>query len=194
MENNLGSAIASGSKELASGILFSKCVAASPVYYTVFVDAASHVFEDCKFYGTVLVWHQGKSEKDGTTFRRCQFEDIYRDKKMYDGGYQLGAEAKAVQVDSCTFRAYHTTSYYLAAHTKDCSPSNPEKIKVSNSSFYNYAKEGLKISPGIAGMAGFTAFYNNRFYALKGTRFQNGFEQNCNADAGKNQFYEAIKK
>ena len=106
MENNVGSAIASGSKELSSDILFKKCIAASPVYYPVFVDAASHTFEDCSFYGTVLVWYKGTTGKDGTEFKRCLFEENYKGKKMYDGSYQLGAEATGVIIDSCTFKSY----------------------------------------------------------------------------------------
>ena len=189
MENNVGSAITSGSKTLSSNVLFKKCTAASPSYYSIFIDAASHVFEDCKIYGSILVWYRGTSAKDGTTFRRCIFDENYLGKKMQDVGYQLGAEATAVQVDSCTFKAYTTSSYYLACHTKDCSTSNTEKINVRNCTFYNYAKDELKLAKNIAGMAGCSVFFNNRFYSLPGVIYQNLFESKCNADAGKNKFY-----
>ena len=189
MENNIGSAIASGSKDLSSDVLFKKCIAASPGYYTVFVDAASHLFEDCKFYGTVLVWYRAVSEKDGVKFKHCLFEENYKGKKMYDGNYQLGVEATAVEIDSCTFRAYTTSSYYLAGHAKDCNPSNIQILRVSNSVFYNYCETGFKLSEKIAGIAGHTVFYNNKFYSQPGVSFLNGFETKCNADAGRNLFY-----
>ncbi|MEP7163340.1 MAG: right-handed parallel beta-helix repeat-containing protein [Ferruginibacter sp.] len=189
MENNIGSAIASGSKALSSNVLFKKCIAASPVYYTVFADAASHRFEDCKLYGTVLVWYRGMIEKDAVKFRRCLFEENYKGKKMYDGTYQLGIEATGVQVDSCIFRAYTTSSYYLAGHAKNCESGNPEMLRVSNSSFYNYCKTGIKLNGKVAGNAGHTVFYNNRFYARPGVSYQNGFSGDCHADGGKNKFY-----
>ena len=190
MENNIGSAITSGSKALSSNVLFKKCIAASPVYYTVFADAASHRFEDCKLYGTVLVWYRAADEKDAVKFKRCLFEENYKGKKMYDGTYQLGVEATAVQVDSCTFKAYTTANYYLAGHARDCDPGNKEMLHVSNSSFYNYCGSGFKLTEKVAGTAGHTIFYNNRFYARQGVSFQNGFSGNCNADAGKNKFYK----
>jgi len=194
MENNIGSAITSGSKDLATNVVFKNCTAASPVYYSLFADAASHVFEDCKFYGTVLVWYKGVAEKDAVKFRRCVFEENYRGKKMYDGTYLFGAEATGVEVDSCTFRAYTTADYYLNALTKDCSTGNTQKIQISNSSFYSYSQTGSKLGEKIAGIAGHTVFYNNKFYAPPAVNFLNGFDANCNADAGKNSFYPAPGK
>ncbi len=194
MENNIGSAIASGSKALSSNVLFKKCIAASPVYYTVFADAASHYFEDCKLYGTVLVWYRAANEKDAVKFKRCLFEENYKGKKMYDGTYQLGVEATAVTVDSCTFRAYTTANYYLAGHAKDCDPNNTEMLHVSNSSFYNYCESGFKLTEKVSGTAGHTIFYNNRFYTRPGVSFQNGFGGDCHADAGKNQFGIAVSR
>lgn len=185
-ENNSGSAITSGSKSLATDVVFKKCSAASPGYYTVFADAAKHRFEDCRFYGTVLVWYRAAGADDAVQFRRCVFEENYKGKKMYDGSYQLGVEATATIIDSCEFRAYTTASYYLNGLTKDCAAGNPQKIKVSNCSFYNYSKTGTQLGSKIAGIGGHTVFYNNRFYADPSFRFQNGFEANCNADAGKN--------
>ena len=193
MENNIGSAIASGSKANSSNVLFKKCTAASPVYYTVFADAASHRFEDCKLYGTVLVWYRATNENDAVKFKRCLFEENYKGKKMYDGTYQLGVEATGVQVDSCTFIAYTTSNYYLAGHAKDCERDNAEMLRVSNSSFYNYARGGFKLSEKVAGIAAHCIFYNNRFYNRPGVSFQNGFNGNCNADAGKNKFFIAGK-
>ncbi len=186
--NNIGSGFTSGSKSLSSDVLFKKCTAASPAYYTVFVDAAAHRFEECTFYGTVLVWYKTSIENDGVKFKRCLFEENYKGKKMYDGNYQLGLEATSVQLDSCVFKAYTTSSYYLAGQAKDCSPSNKQKLKVSNCTFYNYCKTGFKLSEAVAGMAGYTVFYNNKFYAQRGVIFRNGFESNCNADAGNNVF------
>ena len=188
MENNIGSAITSGSKDLSSNILFRKCIAASPAYYTVFADAASHRFEDCKFYGTVLVWYSTANKKDAVKFNRCLFEENYKGKKMYDGTYQLGVEATGVQVDSCIFRAYTTSNYYLAGHAKDCNPDNIQMLYVSNSSFYNYCEGGFKLSEKIAGIASYTIFFNNSFYARPGISFQNGFNAGCHADGGKNKF------
>jgi hypothetical protein len=194
MKNNMGSAITSGSGKLSSKVRFKKCTAASPIYYAVFVDADSHIFEDCNLYGTVLVWYKGASEKDGVTFRRCIFDENYQGKKMYDGSYQLGAEATAVQVENCTFKSYTISNYYLACHTKDCSVTNTQKIKVSNCSFYNYSVGEFRLAKNIAGIASYTVFYNNKFYALPGISFQNGFNNNCNADAGENKFYAVPKK
>ena len=194
MENNIGSAITSGSKALSSDVLFKKCIAASPVYFTLFADAASHVFEDCKFYGTALVWYRALSEKDAVKFKRCLFEENYKGKKMYDGTYQLGVEATGVQVDSCIFRAYTTANYYLNGLTKDCSTTNMQKLKISNSSFYNYGKIGFKLGDKIAGIANHTVFYNNKFYAQPGISFLNGFEAKCNADAGGNKFQQLTGK
>ena len=194
MENNIGSAIASGSKDLSSQVLFKKCIAASPSYFTVFADAPAHVFEDCAFYGTVLVWYRATTEKDAVKFKRCLFEENYKGKKMYDGTYQLGAEATGVQVDSCIFRAYTTANYYLNALTKDCSTTNMQKIKLTNSSFYNYAKTGFKLGDKIAGIGRHAVFYNNTFYSQPGINFLNGFNENCNADAGKNQFKHITEK
>ncbi len=190
MENNIGSAIASGSKSLSSNIFFKNCIAASPGYYSVFADAASHRFEDCKFYGTVLVWYSAGNKIDGVKFKRCLFDENYKGKKMYDGTYQLGVEATSVEVDSCIFKAYTTASYYLAGHAKNCAFDNPEMLHVSNCTFYNYCKKGFKLSDKVAGMAGHTTFYNNRFYAKPGVSFQNGFNGDCHADAGKNKFYK----
>jgi len=194
MQNNIGSAIASGSKELSSNVLFKKCIAASPVYYTVFADAAAHRFEDCSFYGTVLVWYRATTKNDAVKFKRCLFEENYKGKKMYDGTYQLGAEATAVQVDSCVFRAYTTSNYYLNSLTTDCNPANVQKINISNSTFYNYCKTGFKLGEHIAGIGRHTVFKNNKFYAATGISFLNGFNENCNADAGKNQFFPVSKK
>jgi len=194
MENNIGSAIASGSKDLSSQVLFKKCIAASPSYFTVFADAPAHVFEDCAFYGTVLVWYRATTEKDAVKFKRCLFEENYKGKKMYDGTYQLGAEATGVQVDSCIFRAYTTANYYLNALTKDCSTTNVQKIKLTNSSFYNHAKTGFKLGDKIAGIGRHAVFYNNTFYSQPGINFLNGFNENCNADAGKNQFKHITEK
>ena len=193
MENNIGSAIASGSKELSSDIIFKKCTAASPTYYTVFADAASHRFEDCKLYGTVLVWYNARDKRDAVIFKRCLFDEDYKGKKMYDGTYQLGVEATSVQVDNCVFKAYTTASYYLAGHAKNCDKDNPQMIHVSNSTFYNYCEKGFKLSEKVAGIAGHTIFYNNRFYARQGVSFQNRFDGDCHADAGKNKFYIADK-
>jgi len=190
MENNVGSGIASGSKELSSDVLFKKCIAASPVYYSVFVDAASHRFEDCSFYGTVLVWYNATNKNDAVQFRRCFFDENYKGKTMYDGTYQLGAEASGVTIDSCTFKAYTTSSYYLAGHAKDCDPNNIQMNHVSNSSFYNYCRSGFKLSEKTAGAAGHTIFYNNRFYSHPNIIFRNGFDGKCNADGGKNQFFQ----
>ncbi len=194
MENNIGSAIASGSKDLSSNVLFKKCVAASPGYYTVFADAASHVFEDCKLYGTVLVWYKATGEADAVKFKKCLFEENYKGKKMYDGTYQLGIEATAVEVDSCIFRAYTTASYYLAGQKKDCSPSNLLKLRFTNNNIYNYCDTGFRLAEKVAGMAGYTVFYNNKFFALPGVSFQNWFNANCFADAGKNVFTTINKK
>ena len=63
-------------------------------------------------------------------------------------------------------------------------------LHVSNSSFYNYCQSGFKISEKAAGIAGHTIFYNNRFYGGPTVNFQNGFNGNCNADGGKNQFFQ----
>lgn len=194
MENNIGSAITSGSKELSSNVLFKKCIAASPSYYTIFTDAAFHRFEDCKFYGTVLVWYSAKNESDGVKFKKCLFDENYKGKKMYDGTYQLGIEATSVQVDSCNFIAYSTANYYLAGHAKNCEVNNPEMLHVSNSTFYNYCETGFTLSEKVAGIAGHCIFYNNRFYARPGVIFQNGFNVDCHADAGKNKFLIAIKQ
>lgn len=194
MENNIGSAIASGSKELSSDVIFKKCTAASPAYYTVFADAASHRFEDCKLYGTVLVWYNARDKKDAVIFKRCLFDENYKGKKMYDGTYQLGVEATSVVVDSCIFKAYTTSSYYLAGHAKNCDTDNPQMLQVSNSSFYNYCDKGFKISEKVAGIAGHCIFYNNSFYARPGVLFQNGFNGECNADAGKNKFLITVKQ
>ncbi len=194
MENNIGSAITSGSKDLSSNVLFKKCIAASPVYYSVFADAASHHFEDCKFYGTVLVWYSARNESDAVKFKRCLFDENYKGKKMYDGTYQLGVEATSVQVDSCIFKAYTTASYYLAGHAKNCDVKNPEMLHVSNSYFYNYCENGFKLTQKVAGTAGHCIFYNNRFYARPGVSFQNGFNGDCHADAGKNHFLIAVKQ
>ena len=194
MENNIGSAITSGSKDFSSQVLFKKCIAASPVYFAVFADAPTHVFEDCAFYGTVLVWYRSTTEGDAVKFKRCRFEENYKGKKMYDGTYQLGAEATAVEVDSCTFRAYTTANYYLNALTKDCGTGNMQKIKVSNCSFYNYTKTGFKLGDKVAGIGRHTVFYNNSFYSQPGINFLNGFNDNCNADAGKNQFKDISEK
>lgn len=193
MENNIGSAIASGSKELSSNVLFKKCIAASPSYYTIFADAASHRFEDCKFYGTVLVWYSAKNESEGVKFKKCLFDENYKGKKMYDGTYQLGVEATSVLVDSCIFKAYTTSNYYLAGHAKNCDPGNTEMLRVSNSSFYNYCEGGFKLSGKAAGIAGHCIFYNNRFYARPGVIFQNGFKGDCHADAGENKIFIAGK-
>lgn len=189
MENNIGSAITSGSKGLATNVLFKKCIAASPVYYSLFADASAHSFEDCKFYGTALVWFQALSEKDAVKFKRCQFEENYKGKKMYDGSYLLGIEATAVQIDSCIFKTYTMSGYYLNGHTTDCSVGNMQKLRVSNSSFFSYGKTGFKLGDKIAGIAAHTVFYNNKFYAQPGINFLNGFDSKCNADAGKNEFY-----
>lgn len=194
MINNVGSGITSGSGAVSSDVLFEKCIVASPEYYSVFVNAASHVFRDCKFYGTVLVWYMAEGRKDAVKFKQCLFDENYEGKKMYDGNYQLGTEGTAVEIDSCSFRAYSTSSYYLAAHARDCNADNPQKNKVSNCSFYNYAESGFKIAEKVAGMAYHTIFYNNSFYSRPGIRFQNAFEANCNADAGKNQFFTTMKK
>lgn len=194
MENNVGSAIASGSKKLSSDILFKKCIAASPVYYPVFVDAASHTFEACSFYGTVLVWHKGTSGKDGTEFKRCLFEENYKGKKMYDGSYQLGAEATGVTIDSCTFKSYTVSNYFLNAHTDNCHNSNQQKLVVKNSRFYNYGKSGFKLADKIAGIARQTVFYNNIFYLQTGVSFLNESNTNCRADSGKNQFLSISDK
>lgn len=194
IENNIGSAIASGSKALSSEILFKKCIAASPVYYTVFADAASHVFEDCSFYGTVLVWYSAKTEKEGIKFKHCLFDENYQGKKMYDGAYQLGIEATSVEVESCRFLSYTTSNYYLNALTKDCSKDNTQKIKVSNSIFYNEGKEAFKLANKIAGIAHYTVFFNNKFFSRPGVSFLNGFEAKCNADAGGNKFYQITGK
>lgn len=188
MENNVGSAIASGSKELSSDILFKKCIAASPVYYPLFVDAASHTFEDCSFYGTVLVWYKGTTGKDGTEFKRCLFEENYKGKKMYDGSYQLGAEATGVIIDSCTFKSYTVSNYFLNAHTDNCSKSNQQKIQVNNSMFYNYGKSGFKLADKIAGIGRQTVFYNNTFCSQPGVQFLNESNTNCQADGGKNRY------
>lgn len=189
MLNNVGSGITSGSQALASDVLFKKCTAASPVYYAVFADAASHRFEDCRFYGTVLVWYDAVSENDAVKFKRCIFEENYNGKKMYDGNYQLGVEGSGVEIDSCLFRAYTTSSYYLSGHVKDCSRENRQKIRVLNSTFINYCRSGFKLSESVAGIAGFTVFYNNSFYTQPGVTFTNRFNDNCNADAGRNNFY-----
>lgn len=188
MENNIGSAIASGSKELSSDILFEKCIAASPVYYSVFVDAASHTFADCSFYGSVLVWFKGTTGKDGTVFKRCIFEENYKGKIMYDGSYQLGAEATGVTVDSCTFKSNTISNYFLNAHTDNCSKNNQQKIQVNNSMFYNYGKSGFKLADKIAGIGRQTVFYNNTFYSQQSVQFLNESNTNCQADGGKNQY------
>ena len=188
MENNVGSAIASGSKELSSGILFKKCIAASPEYYSVFVDAASHTFEDCSFYGTVLVWHKGISGKDGTGFKRSLFEENYKGKKMYDGSYQLGAEATGLIIDSCTFKSNTVSNYFLNAHTDNCQISNLKKLQVKNSMFYNYGKNGFKLADKIAGIGRQTRFYNNTFYSQPGVQFLNESNANCQADMGNNRY------
>lgn len=188
MENNVGSAITSGSKALSSTVLFKKCIAASPGYFTVFVDAASHRFEDCFFYGTVLVWYKGLADKDGVTFSKCLFEESYKGKKMYDGSYQLGVEATGVIVDSCIFSAYTTANYFLNGSAKNCNNETPEKLKVSNSSFFNYGKTGFKLAENIAGIGRGTIFYNNKFYSQPGIRFSNQSTPTCNTDGGKNEF------
>ena len=188
MENKVGSAIASGSKELSSGILFKKCTAASPEYYSVFVDAASHTFEDCSFYGTVLVWYKGISGKDGSEFKRCLFEENYKGKKMYDGSYQLGAEATGVIIDSCTFKSNTVSNYFLNAHTDNCQISNLKKLQVKNSMFYNYGKNGFKLADKIAGIGRQTRFYNNTFYSQPGVQFLNESNANCQADMGDNRY------
>lgn len=188
-ENNIGSAIASGSKSLSSDVLFKKCIAASPVYYTLFADAADHRFEDCKFYGTVLVWYRATSKVDAVKFKRCLFEENYQGKKMYDGSYQLGIEATGAAVDSCTFKAYTTANYYLNALTTDCSADNPQKIRISNSVFYNYCKTAFKLGGNNAGIGRHTYFYNNKFYKQSSAVFENGFNAGCNADAGRNETY-----
>ncbi|MEO6488848.1 MAG: right-handed parallel beta-helix repeat-containing protein [Ferruginibacter sp.] len=189
MINNTGSGITSGSAKLSSNVMFKRCTVASPGYYTVFADAASHVFVDCKLYGTVLVWYRASKDSDAVKFIHCTFEENYRGKKMYDGSYQLGIEGTAAVVDSCTFKAYTTANYYLKGLTDDCSNDNKQKIRISNNRFYSYANE-IKLAPNTAGIAGHTVFNNNRFYALPGVVFQNGFNGNCNADAGGNKFYE----
>lgn len=189
MINNMGSGITSGSKANSSDVLFKHCRIASPSYYSVFIDAPAHVFQDCKFYGTVLVWYEAKGSGDAVKFKHCLFDEKYKNKKMYDGNYQLGAEATAVEVDSSVFKSYSTACYYLAAHTKDCSVNNPQKIKVTNCEFYNYGGKDFKLATNVAGMAGFTVFYNNNFFSLPGVHFQNAFNNNCNADAGKNVFH-----
>jgi len=188
MENNGGSAITSGSKDLSSNVLFKKCTAASPDYYTVFADAPSHSFEDCKFYGTVLVWYMANTQKEAAKFKRCLFDENYKGKKMYNGNYQLGTEAAGVIIDSCTFKGYTTSSYYMAGHAKDCNPGNAQLQHVSNCIFYNYCETGFKLSEKVAGIASHTIFYNNKFYAKPGVKFLNGFDANCHADAGKNEF------
>lgn len=187
-ENNSGSAITSGSKSLASDVVFKKCTAASPGYYTVFADAAKHRFEDCSFFGTVLVWYRAAGDDDAVQFKRCLFEERFKGKKMYDGSYQLGVEATATIIDSCLFRAYTTASYYLNGLTKDCSVTNPQKVKVSNCLFYNYSNSGSQLGDKIAGIANHTVFYYNKFYTVPAFRFINGFELACNADAGNNIF------
>lgn len=188
MENNAGSAITSGSSKLSSRVKFKKCKAASPDYYTLFVDASSHEFEDCRFYGTVLIWYRAASKSDAVKFRQCSFEENYCNKKMYDGTYLVGAEATGTSFENCSFRSYTTASYYLNGLTKNCDPENFELLNVSGCRFYNFSTSGSALGKGIAGMAGHAVFYDNRFYANKGFRFQNGFELPCHTDYGKNIF------
>ena len=191
MENNVGSAITSGSKNLTVGVLFRKCSFASPGYYTVFIDALSHIFEDCKIYGTALIWYDAKTIEEATKFKNCVFDENYKGKKMYDASYQLGVEANATQIDNCTFKAYTTANYYLKGHTSDCGKDNVQKISVSNCVFYNYGIKDFKLAQNTAGIAGHTVFYNNKFYSKENIVFQNGFKGNCNADAGNNKFFPA---
>ena len=69
-----------------------------------------------------------------------------------------------------------------------------QKLKVSNSSFYNYGKTGFKLGDKIAGIANYTVFSNNKFYAQPGISFLNRFETKCNADAGGNRFQQLTGK
>lgn len=189
MLNNVGSAITSGSGKRTHDVLFKKCLAASPGYYTVFADASRQIFEDCRLYGTVLVWFRASGDSDAVKFKRCRFEDSYLGKAMYNGNYQLGAEASALQVDDCSFISTHSSSYYLKGLMDDCTKTPDKMIRVSNSRFYNYSTVAFPLVENAAGIAGNTVFYNNLFYAKPSKKYLNSFDGKCNADAGRNTFF-----
>ena len=185
-----GSALTSGSKEKSKNMRFKNCTFASPLYYTIVVDAPFHVFEDCKFYGSVLVWQRATTKEDATYFKQCSFEETYKGIKMYDARYLFGAEATGIYFDSCQFNAQTTACFYLASHADNCDEGNPQKFFLKNCLFKNTATTQLALAPTVAGIAHHSEFTNCRFYAHKGYTWEINYRGNCFANRGGNQFYQ----
>lgn len=183
-----GSAITSGSKEKSRNMVFKNCIFASPLYYTIVVDAPRHIFEDCNFYGSVLVWQRAKTKTESTFFNNCSFEENYEGEKMYDARYLFGAEATGIYIDSCRFNAQTTACFYLASHATDCAKENPERFYLNQCEFRNTATTKLALAPTVAGIAHHSTFNNCNFYANKGYTWEVNYNGNCYANGGGNQF------
>lgn len=187
-----GSAVTSGSKEKSRNMIFKNCVFASPLYYTVLVDAPLHIFQSCNFYGSVLIWQRADNKDDATYFKDCNFQEKYMGQKMYDARYLVGAEATGIYFDDCNFTAETTACYYLAAHAKSCEKGDAEKFFLNNCRFTNRANTKLALAATVTGIAHHSEFSNCIFTARKGYTWENNFNANCFADDGSNRF-ETIK-
>jgi|GEM_PF-1432117 len=185
-----GSAITSGSKEKSRNMLFKNCVFASPLYYTIVIDAPLHVFENCKFYGSSLVWQRATTKEDATYFNHSSFEENYEGEKMYDARYLFGAEATGIYFDSCRFNAQTTACFYLASHAGTCNKGNPEKFFLTHCEFLNTATTKLALAPTVTGIAHHSEFSNCRFYAHKGYTWEINYNGDCFANGGGNEFIQ----
>lgn len=185
-----GSAITSGSKEKSKNMVFKNCVFASPLYYTIVIDAPLHKFQNCKFYGSCLVWQRAKTKEDATFFSNCSFEENYEGEKMYDARYLFGAEATGIYFDSCRFSAQTTACFYLASHASTCNKNDPEKFFLTHCEFRNTATTKLSLAPTVAGIAHHSEFSNCRFYAKKGYTWEINYNANCFANGGGNEFIQ----
>jgi hypothetical protein len=183
-----GSAVTSGSKEKSRNMIFKNCVFASPLYYTVLIDAPAHIFDSCSFFGSVLIWQRAHNEEDATRFQNCNFAEKFMEQKMYDANYLVGAEATGIYFDNCTFTAESTACYYLAAHAKTCDQGDAEKFFLNNCRFINKANTALALASTVAGIAHHSEFTNCVFTARKGYTWENNFNANCFADGGGNRF------